>query len=250
MVFDLRQELEGCPPPVRPDPFDEKEWTRLKRQYSDDLSALFSSAMERSLRTHFPETLSGEGRGVNAASADGIKSVDVTFTIEGLFLGLGISTKVVGLPEEGHGYTHNLKRVSEEWTLETVNLHRYMPFAIVVGILFLPRDAVSDRPKISSLASAASKFRGFQGRDNETGPAESMEKIYVGLFDRDPANMGWVRFFDVRQELGPLEVPPPGSLLTFDDIKEALVQCFRERNPKLRVKGMPEGRGRVARIDV
>lgn len=124
-MFNLHDELVAYPEPTPPTPVDDKEWTRRKRQYSDDLSKAFSAALERDLASHFPEVASGEGRGVNAASADGIKSVDVTFTIEGLFLGLGISTKVVGLPEEGHGYAHNLKRLTEEWTLETVTLHRY-----------------------------------------------------------------------------------------------------------------------------
>src|SRR5688572_23634815 len=64
--------------------------TGEKRQYSDDLSRVFSEALEHSMRTHFPKTSSGEGTGTNAASAVGIKSVDVAFNIEGLFLGLGL----------------------------------------------------------------------------------------------------------------------------------------------------------------
>jgi hypothetical protein len=239
MAFDLHEELAASPAPAEPDPFDEKEWTRLKRQYSDDLSRLFSAAMERSLETHFPRVASGEGRGVNAASAEGIKSVDVTFTIEGLFLGLGISTKVVGLPEPGHGYTHNFKRLTEEWTLETVTLHRYMPYAVLVGILFLPRDAMTDRTNITSLASAVTKFRGFQGREDENGPAENMEKTYVGIFDPEPTADGWVRFFDVRHGLDDRVEPSSEQLLSFEQVKDELVALFKKRNPKLRVKGMP-----------
>ncbi len=235
----LEEETAACPPPDSPEPFDEKEWTRRKRQYSDDLSRLFSKAIEKSLGSHFPETTSGEGTGANAASAEGVKSVDVTFNIEGLFLGLGISTKVVGLPEEGHGYTHNFKRLSEEWTLETVVLHRYMPYAIIVGILFLPVDAINDRPKTTSLAAAASKFRGFQGRTDQGDLAENMEKIYIGLFDPDPTAGGEVAFFDVHHELGDLEEPPSEKLCTFEEIKDELVALFKRRNPKLRVKGMP-----------
>jgi hypothetical protein len=165
--------------------------------------------------------------------------VDVTFTIEGLFLGLGISTKVVGLPETGHGYTHNFKRLTEEWTLETVTLHGYMPYAVLVGILFLPSDAMTDRSKTTSLASAAAKFRGFQGRENEKGPAENMEKIYVGLFDPDPLADGWVRFFDVRHRLEDRSEPSAEKLMTFEQVKEELVTLFKQRNPKLRVRGMP-----------
>jgi hypothetical protein len=176
---------------------------------------------------------------MNAATAEGIKSVDITFTIEGLFLGFGISTKVVGLPEAGHGYTHNFKRVSEEWTLETVTLHRYMPYAVLVGVLFLPLDATTDRTTISSLASAVAKFRGFQGRADETGPSENMEKIYVGLFDPEPSADGWVRFFDVCQDLDDRVQPSSEQLYSFEQVKDELVALFKRRNPKLRVKGMP-----------
>ncbi len=239
MPFDLRDALEDALEPTRPNPFDKGEWTRLKRQYSDDLSRVFSREMESSLQSHFPNTASGEGTGVNAASAEGIKSVDVTFTIEGLFLGMGISTKVVGLPEEGHGYTHNYKRVSEEWTLETVNLHRYMPYSIVVGMLFLPVEAMRDRVDRTSLSAAVTKFRGFQGRELVTDPVETMEKVYIGLFSRTEPSPGWVRFVGADVELGDRESPAPEQLLTFEQVKEELVGLFKSRNPKLRVKDMP-----------
>jgi hypothetical protein len=239
MSFNLKAAISGCAPPDRPDPFDDKEWTSRKRQYSDDLSRLFSKAVEEDLASHFPRITSGEGLGANAASAEGIKSVDVTFNIEGLFLGLGISTKVVGLPEDGHGYTHNFKRLTEEWTLETVVLHRYMPYAIVVGMLFLPVDAMTDRVQVTSLASAANKFGGFQGRADQGDLAENMEKIFVGLFDPDPVGDGEVRFFDVRHPLGDREQPSAEHLLTLETVKDELVALFKQRNPKLRVTGMP-----------
>jgi hypothetical protein len=218
----------------------QKEWTDRKRQYSDDLSREFSKALEVAFRSHFPNTQSGAGVGINAASAEGIKSVDVAFNIEGLFLGLGVSVKVVGLPEEGHGYTHNFKRLTEEWTTETILYHRYMPAAIIVGMLFLPNDCTKDREKCSSLSFACEKFRGFQGRESTTDHSELMEKIYVGLFDRSPERSGWVRFVDVATEIGPREVPSDSQLVTLEEIKSDLVKAFRRRNPKLRVIGMPK----------
>jgi hypothetical protein len=90
------------PKPPNRGPLDEwskeekRVWTEAKRQYSDDLSREITKAVELSLRTHFPKTHSGEGVGTNAASAQGIKSIDVAFNIEGLFLGLGMSIKTVG----------------------------------------------------------------------------------------------------------------------------------------------------------
>lgn len=210
--------------------------TKEKRQYSDDLSRGFSAEVESSLRTHFPNTYSGGGVGTRAASAQGIKSIDVAFTIEGLFLGLGVSIKTVGLPEGGRGYGHNFKRLTEEWTTETILYHRYMPVSIIVGILFLPSDAARDRPKASSLNHAVEKFRGFQGRTSIRDDFELLEKIYIGLYE----DSGEVRFVDVAHHLKPREVPVGTKVSTFEEIKDDLVRLFRQRNPKLRVKGMPE----------
>ena len=100
--------------------------------------------------------------GTNAASASGIKSIDIAFNIEGLFLGLGLSVKAIGMPERDRGYTHNFKRVSEEWVLETLNYHRYMPYAIIIGMLFLPEDAMRDRKRVTSLATAIEHFAPFR----------------------------------------------------------------------------------------
>ena len=243
-LFNLRGALKAVTEPSRPNTRrestwsneDKKIWRDAKRLYSENLSREFSRAIETSLRSHFPETRSGEGMGTSAASAAGIKSVDVAFNIEGLFLGLGLSVKTIGIPEEKGGYGHNFKRVTEEWTTETVLYHRYMPVSIIVGLFFMPWNAVSDRPKTSSLCQAAEKFRGFQARASIREDFELMERIYVGLFKPD----GTVRFLDVRTKLGPLQIPKESQLRTFEEIKDDLVRLFRERNPKLRVKGMPE----------
>lgn len=243
-AFDVQDCLDRVSKPDRPAKGAEstwsreskKKWTDAKRKYSEDLSREFSHALEKSFRTHFPKTRSGEGMGTNAASAHGIKSVDVAFNIEGLFLGLGVSVKTIGIPEEKGGYAHNFKRITEEWTTETVLYHRYMPVSIIVGLFFMPWDAVEDRSKVSSLSYAVAKFRGFQGRESIRDDFELMERIYVGLFKED----GTIQFFDVSRKLEPREIPTGSQLLRFEEIKNDLVRLFRKRNPKLRVKGMPE----------
>jgi hypothetical protein len=214
--------------------------TGQKRQYSDDLSKVFSKALEESMRTHFPNTFSGGGTGIPAASAQGIKSIDVAFNIEGLFLGLGISVKTVGLPEAGHGYVHNLKRVSEEWALETINYHRYMPFSIIIGAFFIPIDAATDRVQTSSLARSISHFRPSSGRRDHREYDELMERVYVGLYQPKPRPLyGAVRFIDVAQEVPSSGLPHKSALRTFEEVKSELVDLFKVRNPKLRVSGMP-----------
>jgi hypothetical protein len=218
--------------------------TADKRGYSDALSREFTAALGRSLVTHFPRTSTGGGRGTSAASARGIKSVDVAFNIEGLFLGLGISVKVVGKPEAGRGFTHNLKRVSEEWGQETTNYHRYMPYSIIVGALFLPTDALADRTQKTSLATTLEHFHGQRGRGNHQDDLDTMEEIYVGVFEPDNgACSGWargeVRFISAEHQLTPRAQPTALQWMSFDDVKDHLVARFKQRNPKLRVQGMP-----------
>lgn len=233
MPFDLSQQLAEVPPPSR------HPSTSQKRQYSDDLSRVFSVALEKSMGTHFPHTTSGEGTGTNAASASGIKSIDVAFNIEGLFLGLGLSVKVVGLPEKNRGYTHNLKRVSEEWNLETVNYHRYMPYSIIVGMLFLPVDAMTDRKQKTSLSTSLDHFRGFRGRRDHRDDIDLMEEIYIGLYDPSGRKAGDVFFVGADLTLGPQGIPKPADRKSFEDVKDELVSDFKARNPKLQVRGMP-----------
>jgi hypothetical protein len=237
MRFNLSGPLRKVPQPGA------SPSTGQKRQYSDDLSREFTAAIGRSLRTHFPRTTSGRGTGVNAASAAGIKSVDVAFNIEGLFLGLGISVKVVGLPEAGHGYSHNFKRLSEEWTLETVNYHRYMPYSIIVGMLLLPSDAVQDRPRKSSLARALDHFRGYRGRAGHAGDLDVMEEIYVGIYEAVGGGRGHrkgdVYFVSAEHRISAVGPPPNTLRMSLEDIKDHLADRFKQRNPRLRVKGMP-----------
>lgn len=191
------------------------------------------------MRSHFPNTFSGGGTGTNAASAAGIKSVDVAFNIEGLFLGLGLSVKVVGLQEGSRGYTHNYKRVAEEWTLETVNYHRYMPYSIIVGMLFLPYDSMIDRPQVSSLSAAVSYFTAYRGRHDHRDDPDLMEEIYIGVYEVEGVNSGEVFFISADVELGPTEVPSQTTRMSFEEVKDALVARFKTRNRKLKVHGMP-----------
>jgi hypothetical protein len=111
-----------------------------------------------------------------------------------------------------------------------------MPVSIIVGMLFLPSHAERDRPRASSLNHAVEKFRGFQGRMSIRDDFELLERIYVGLYE----DSGEVRFVDVAHHLKPLKKPTGPKVTTFELIKDDLVRLFRQRNPKLRVKGMPE----------
>jgi hypothetical protein len=76
----------------------------------------------------------------------------------------------------------------------------------------------------------------IQGRTSIRDDYELLEKIYVGLYEES----GEVHFVDVAHHLKPLEMPAGTKVLMFEQIKDDLVRLFRQRNPKLRVKGMPK----------
>lgn len=146
---------------------------------------------------------------------------------------------MVGLPEGDRGYTHNFKRVAEEWTLETVNYHRYMPYAVIVGMLFLPAECMTDRKNRTSLSTALEHFGSYRGRPDHRADSDEMEEIYVGIYEPDGPNKGRVFFVSAELDLAPRAVPPAGIRLSFEDVKDALVHRFKHRNPKLKVQGMP-----------
>ena len=142
-------------------------------------------------------------------------------------IAFGISVKNVGAPEEveptksrpvGYThYTHNYKRVSEEWSLETLATHRFQPFATLVGILFLPGDALADRPNVPSFHAAVTKFSEFAGRQDERDYPELLEAIYIGLYVNNGPHLGFVRFWDVSVPL-PTSGPVLRDFLTFEDL--------------------------------
>lgn len=150
-----------------------------------------------------------------------------------------MSVKTIGLPEGNRGYTHNFKRVSEEWVLETVNYHRYMPYAIIIGMLLLPEDAMSDRRRVTSLSTATKHFRPFRGSSDHKNDIDLMEEIYIGVYKDGGPKKGEVFFISGEHELGPRQVPPSTIRLTFEDVKKQLVARFKARNPKPKVVGMP-----------
>lgn len=95
----------------------------------------FSLALEANEES-FPHTTSGQGAGTNAASASGIKGVGVAFTSR-VFSGLGLSVKVVGLPEKCRGCAHDFKvRADPELgAREEPGLPDHMTFEEVKGEL-------------------------------------------------------------------------------------------------------------------
>ena len=226
MAFDLSRALDRTVEALSPLPTPTSGF-KAKRGLSQHLSDFMAEDVADALdgTGRFPGIVAGTTKKQTwAATSLGFKSFDVQWPVLGRGIALGISIKNVGAPEITRGgytqYTHNYKRVSEEWSLETLATHRFQPFATLIGILFLPDDSLADRPNVTSFEAAVKKFAGFAGRANEQDYPELLEAIYIGVYSNDGPDAGSVRFWDVS---APVTSRPPASadFQTFEDLVDA-----------------------------
>src|SRR4029079_19349631 len=133
-----------------------------------------------------------------AASVRGHKQLDVNFSTPQLGLALGSSLKSVHLREAAGGkrYTHNLKRNEEELRIEAAGYHKRQPYAVMVGVLFLPFDSCEDgkRNNPSSVGSWVRHLRPYTARSGPRDDDDRFERIYIALYEPDGSNLG---FFDI-----------------------------------------------------
>jgi hypothetical protein len=155
-------------------------------------------------------------------------------------VGFGISIKAVGVPEHGRSrperYSVEYEHIEEEWKSEATAYHERQPYAILLGLLFLPCGACDDGTPRSAFARAVDQFRNLAGRRHPQDPACLVEKIHVGLYESDPPNAGRVRFFDVEQSTPPQGGPSEAHVRTFEQYVESIAELFKGRNPKIRIR--------------
>jgi hypothetical protein len=165
----------------------------------------------------------------SAASASARKQLDVNFSTPDLGLALGISLKSVHIRDAGSAsrYTHNMKRNEEELRIEASGYHKRQPYAVMVGVLFLPTDSCTDGKKDnpSSFGSFVRKLRPYAGRSDPHDEADKFERIFVALYDPTGIEL---KFFDV--ETAPPKNGIPKALLTYDEFLDAVYHEFLKRN--------------------
>lgn len=141
-----------------------------------------------------------------AGSVRGRKQLDINFSTPEVGLALGISLKSVHVRDVGGSgrYTHNMKRNEEELRIEATGYHKRQPYAVMVGVLFLPFDSCDDAKKSnpSSFGSWVRHLRPYAGRTRTDEDADRFEKIYIALYEPDGSQL---RFFDVER------APPKGG---------------------------------------
>src|SRR5262245_58791970 len=209
------------PRPNRSDPVGAKNQYAVR--FADQMAAQIASDLFERL-----EDISATTKRT-AASARGKKQLDINFSTPRLGLALGISLKSVHLRDvKGSArYTHNMKRNEEELRIEASGYHKRQPYAVMIGVLFLPFDSTDDGKKDnpSSFGSWVRHLRPYAGRDEPEDEIDRFEKIYIGLYEPDGTDM---RFFDVQKD--PPKNGRPAQLLNYDEFLDAAYREYLWRN--------------------
>lgn len=106
--------------------------------------------------------------------------------------------------------------------IEAVTLHRRFPYAVLMGLLFLDKDArTDDTPRRrSTFENAFPRLRLFTGRSDPSGRDEQYERLYLLLVDANPFN----------PKLEVYHVSDPSTPVALDDMMCQAIELVAERN--------------------
>lgn len=208
----------------RPQPADKQH---IKNQYAIRFADEIAKVISRDLESRLEGIVATTKR--EAPSAGGKKQLDINFSTPRLGLAVGISLKSVHIREEKHAkrYTHNMKRNEEELRIEATGYHKRQPYAVMVGVLWLPFDSCDDGKKNnpSSFGSWVRHLRPYAGRKSPKDDEDRFERIFIGLYEPDGSSL---RFFDI--ETDPPKSARPRRLLTYREFLDAIYREYLRRN--------------------
>lgn len=204
-----------------------------KIRYASRFADAMAQRVAADLAAALPGTEATAAR--KARSEKGNKQLDINFSTPALGLAVGISFKSVHIRESGAGYTHNLKRNEEELRIEASGYHRRQPYAVMIGVLFLPFDschATKPKSRYSSFGSWVRHLRPYTGRTSPQDDPDRFERIFIALYDPEGSD---IRFFDVAvppPRLGPppLEVDSPFRAISYEEFLQEVHREFLKRN--------------------
>jgi hypothetical protein len=204
-----------------------------KKNYAEALSRALALRFANALRKEFPGILpdeSGAGQESRARSAKGIKKLDVNYSTVELGLGLGVSIKTINFRDaKSKRYTKNYTRADGELRAEASDYHVRQPYAIMVGLVFLPIDACDDALRDpSSFGQAVKVFRFRGGRTEPTDDPNLFERMFIALYETEESGFGDVVFFDVMS--APPKSGRPANVLTFDELIGEIRATYDQRN--------------------
>jgi hypothetical protein len=210
-----------------------------KNQYAVRFAAHMANRIAGDLAAYVPGIEASTKRA--ARSIRGTKQLDVNYSTPQLGLALGISLKSVHLRDVSSlRFTHNMKRNEEELRIEASGYHKRQPYAVMIGVLFLPFESCDDAKKSrpSSFGSWVRHLRPYAGRVDPANEIDRFEKLYIALYEPDGSEL---RFFDVDSDPpragrpkmdGPL-LDTDGRVrrtLTYGEFLEASYHAYLKRN--------------------
>lgn len=235
----LRRVLESAYP--RPDRTAPQS---VKNAYAVRFADAMATALAHDLSRHLKGIEASSKR--TAAGVRGNKQLDVNFSTPQLGLALGISLKSVHLRETtgGKRYTHNMKRNEEELRIEAAGYHKRQPYAVMVGVLFLPFDSCTDARSErtpSSFGSFVRHLRPYASRPSPHDELDRFERLFVALYEPDGSEFA---LFDIRSappkngrpsREGALFGPagrrePPRRAMSYDEFIVEVHRTYLERN--------------------
>ena len=195
----------------------------------------------------------GSGRETGSASGSNkkIKKTDVRYATSDTGLELLVSIKTLNFRDAKKDratgrltigrYTKNMVRNDHELRAEAMDHHERFPYAVLIGVFFIPIDACDDgTTDKSSFAHAVMTFRPRAGRADTSDPAAKFERFFIGLYDANDSSGTHVGFFDVLtppprrgRPPWPTESPDPKRgerLLTLDQVIAEIAREYGIRN--------------------
>ena len=165
-----------------------------KKRYSERMSEVTALAIAEELRLRGLKGTRPSGPGdVGASGAErrlaggiGAKKVDVSWTTEESGLLVGVSVKSINFRDgRTNNFQKNLTNRRSDLLMEAVTLHRRFPYAVLIAIFFLDKDAANDgtERRNSTFENAFPRLRLFTGRQDPAGRDEQFERFYLCLTD-------------------------------------------------------------------
>jgi hypothetical protein len=155
-----------------------------------------------------PESLAKGTEPVTPLGAGQSKRIDVTVVDTVMGLEIGVSLKGLNFVDKNSGnFDKNLTGRLYEMADEVRLVHEHLPHAFMVGVVFLPLAACTDKTAAanSSFANAVVKLRSRTGRLDAAlaAHAPKCDAAYVGLYAPDSMSngikAGVVRFLNVQE---------------------------------------------------
>ena len=207
-----------------------------KKNYAELLSRLLATRIANGLRRDFEGITPdehGKGQESRARTAKGFKKLDVNYSKPEIGLGLGVSIKTLNFRDaKSNRYTKNYTRIDNELRAEAHDYHERQPYAVMVGVVFLPADSCDDATKRepSSFGQAVRIFRLRSGRDKPADSPFLFERMFIGLYEISGPDRGQVAFFDVSEPPPRAGRPNNSALLSFDGLVVAIKKTYDQRN--------------------